>query len=163
MYIHLEQLWIMLSIKTNILSHPPRVHWVEKQMLGCFKSRILYWCSVSYVAEYKEARQGWEEARKRYWFQEAGGSFELGNLEPWTSYNIRSEWTHKLTEVRVLFRFGCANDVGISPWGEELQITLPKPGSVNTRCRWRCLNLYSRRPRYPGRLHQRGGVSVRQV
>ena len=45
---------------------------------------------MSYVAEYKEARQTWDEARKRYWFQEAGGTFELGNLEPWTSYNIRS-------------------------------------------------------------------------
>ena len=49
--------------------------------------------AVSYVAEYKEARQTWDEARKRYWFQEAGGTFELGNLEPWTSYNIRSAQT----------------------------------------------------------------------
>jgi len=68
---------------------------------------------LSYVAEYKEARQSWKEARKRYWFQDSGGTFELGNLKPWTSYNIR---------------FGCANNVGLSVWGEELQITLPKPG-----------------------------------
>ena len=27
-----------------------------------------------------------------------------------------------------MFRFGCANNVGLSVWGEELQITLPKPG-----------------------------------
>ena len=25
-------------------------------------------------------------------------------------------------------RFGCANNVGISSWAEQLQITLPKPG-----------------------------------
>ena len=30
--------------------------------------------------------------------------------------------------VLCVVRFGCANDVGISPWREELQITLPKPG-----------------------------------
>ena len=44
---------------------------------------------MSYVAEYKEARQSWKEAEKRYWFKDLGGSFELGNLKPWTSYNIR--------------------------------------------------------------------------
>ena len=86
---------------------------------------------MSYVAEYKEARQTWEEARKRYWFQEAGagGTFELGNLEPWASYNIRSAQTKPYpTKFQRVSRFGCANDVGISPWDEELQITLPKPG-----------------------------------
>ena len=57
-------------------------------------------CAVSYVAEYKEARQTWREARRRYWFQEAGGTFELGNLEPWTSYNIRS--AHNLDKSRFL-------------------------------------------------------------
>ena len=57
-------------------------------------------CAVSYVAEYKEARQTWREARRRYWFQEAGGTFELGNLEPWTSYNIRS--AHSLDKSRFL-------------------------------------------------------------
>ena len=44
---------------------------------------------ISYVAEYKEARQDWRDAKKRFWFQENDGSFELGNLKPWTSYQIR--------------------------------------------------------------------------
>ena len=30
-----------------------------------------------------------------------------------------------------IFRFGCANNVGLSVWGEELQITLPKPGEIH--------------------------------
>ena len=42
----------------------------------------------------------------------ADGSFELRDLEGWTTYDIR---------------FGCSNQVGYSTWGEELQITLPKP------------------------------------
>ena len=61
---------------------------------------------MSYVAEYKEARQTWEEARKRYWFQEAGGTFELGNLEPWTSYNIRSA-TIDIKYVQLSFFVTC--------------------------------------------------------
>ena len=84
----------------------------------------------SYIAEYKEARQSWKEARRRFWFHGeydsdiwnkkrvlyvAGPdvSFELRDLEAWTSYDIR---------------FGCSNQVGYSTWGEDLQITLPKPG-----------------------------------
>ena len=73
----------------------------------CHESDIFYSpCSVSYVAEYKEARQTWEEARKRYWFQEAGGTFELGNLEPWTSYNIRSA-TIDIKYVQLSFFVTC--------------------------------------------------------
>ena len=41
------------------------------------------------------------------------GTFELGDLEAWTSYDIR---------------FGCSNQVGYSSFGEDLQITLPQPG-----------------------------------
>ena len=43
----------------------------------------------------------------------ADGRFELRDLKAWTSYDIR---------------FGCSNQVGYSTWGEDLQITLPKPG-----------------------------------
>ena len=51
-------------------------------------------------------------SRKRYWFQQTEGTFELGNLQPWKSYDIR---------------FGCSNPVGVSGWAEQLQITLPQP------------------------------------
>ena len=67
---------------------------------------------TSYIAEYKDTKQSWEEARKRYWFQQTEGTFELGNLQPWKSYDIR---------------FGCSNPVGVSGWAEQLQITLPQP------------------------------------
>ena len=72
---------------------------------------------TSYIAQYKESRQAWSEARKRYWFQQSEGTFELGNLQPWKSYDIR---------------FGCSNLVGVSPWGEQLQITLPQPSTPDT-------------------------------
>ena len=38
--------------------------------------------------------------------------FELAELQPWTSYDLR---------------FASSNKVGISPWSEYLQITLPRP------------------------------------
>ena len=72
---------------------------------------------TSYIAQYKESRQAWSEARKRYWFQQSEGTFELGNLQPWKSYDIR---------------FGCSNSVGVSPWGEQLQITLPQPSTPDS-------------------------------
>ena len=31
----------------------------------------------------------------------------------------------------IKLRFGCANNVGVSAWAEELQITLPKPGKIS--------------------------------
>ena len=72
---------------------------------------------TSYIAQYKESRQTWSESRKRYWFHQSEGTFELGNLQPWKSYDIR---------------FGCSNLVGLSPWGEQLQITLPQPSTPDT-------------------------------
>ena len=72
---------------------------------------------TSYIAQYKESRQSWAESRKRYWFHQSEGTFELGNLQPWKSYDIR---------------FGCSNLVGVSPWGEQLQITLPQPSTPDT-------------------------------
>lgn len=90
---------------------------------------------VSYVAEYKESRQSWKEAKKRFWFQGSEGSFELGNLQPWTSYQIRfavcvvsCNDKNRVVTSAMKLRFGCANNVGISSWAEQLQITLPKPG-----------------------------------
>ena len=72
---------------------------------------------TSYIAQYKESRQSWSESRKRYWFHQSEGTFELGNLQPWKSYDIR---------------FGCSNLVGSSPWGEQLQITLPQPSTPDS-------------------------------
>ena len=72
-----------------------RLRFVPPQSTGGLKI-------TSYIAEYKDTKQSWEESRKRYWFHQSEGTFELGNLQPWKSYDIR---------------FGCSNQVGVSPWG----------------------------------------------
>jgi len=68
----------------------------------------------SFTAEYKEARQSWAEARRRNWFRSQEGRFLLEELKPWTSYHLR---------------FSCRTPVGQSAWGNNLEVTLPRPSA----------------------------------
>ena len=45
--------------------------------------------------------------------------------------NDKTQDSNKNVTSDIKLRFGCANNVGVSAWAEELQITLPKPGKIS--------------------------------
>ncbi|XP_075233733.1 neural cell adhesion molecule fasciclin 2 isoform X2 [Lycorma delicatula] len=63
----------------------------------------------AYVAQYKQERQSWSEAKNRTWSIDS--PYTLEGLEPQTTYN---------------FRFAAANEVGIGEYGGEIKHNMPK-------------------------------------
>ncbi|XP_066902573.1 fasciclin-2 isoform X2 [Halyomorpha halys] len=66
----------------------------------------------AYVVQYKNISTGWNDAKVKTWA--VGNSYILENLKPQDQYS---------------FRFAAQNEVGLGPWGADIQRTMPKRSS----------------------------------